>query len=57
MVKKIFILFKLARKIALSDALKVVSNIHRPPLIVRLIFAIFSISFSNKNLALKNLSE
>ncbi len=57
MIKKIFILFKLARKIALSDALKVVSNIHRPPLIIRLIFTIFSISFSKKNLALKNLSD
>jgi len=34
MIKKIYILIKLARKIALSDAIKVVSKIHEPPALI-----------------------
>ena len=45
MIKKIIILFKLARKIALSDALNVISKIQKPPLIINFFFSIFSISF------------
>jgi len=41
MIKKIFILLKLARKLALSDALKIVSKIHEPPLIIKIFLGIF----------------
>ena len=46
MIKKIFILFKIARKIALSDAIKIVSKFHELPLFIKIFFGIFSISFS-----------
>ena len=49
MLKKLFILFKIARKLALSDALKIISKIHSVPLTIKLVFAIFSITFSKKN--------
>ena len=50
MIKKLFILFKIARKLALSDALKVISKFNQPPLIVKILVSLFSISFSkNKN--------
>ena len=48
MIKKIFILFKIARKIALSDAIKIVSKLHDLPLFIKIFFGIFSISFSGK---------
>ena len=38
MIKKLFILFKIARKLALSDALKVISKIHEPPIIIKIFF-------------------
>ena len=53
MLKKLFILFKIARKLALSDALKVISKFHQPPLIIKILVNLFSISFSkiqNNNL-------
>ena len=57
MIKKLFILLKLARKIALSDALKIVSKIHEPPLLIRFVMNILSVSFT-KNTALDlNLSD
>ena len=57
MIKKLFILLKLARKLALSDALKIVSKIHEPPLLIRLVMNILSVSFT-KNTALDlNLSD
>ncbi len=49
MIKKLIILFKIARKLAQSDALKIASKIHEPPTIVKIFFLIFSFSFSNKN--------
>ena len=49
MIKKLFILFKIARKLALSDALKVVSKFHKPPLIIKILVSILSISFSKNN--------
>ena len=57
MINKIFILLKLARKLAQSDALKIVSKIHKPPLIIKIFFGIFSISIfrkTNQNLNLSN---
>ncbi len=57
MIKKLYILFILARKIALSDAIKVVSKIHEPPIIIKILLKIFSISFIGKNNSHKNLSD
>jgi len=57
MLKKIFILFKIARKVAISDALKIISKIHETPLIIKLFFNILSISFSSKSSQLQNLSD
>ncbi|MDP7541375.1 MAG: 2-polyprenylphenol 6-hydroxylase [Candidatus Pelagibacter bacterium] len=57
MIKKIFILFRLARKLAKSDALKIVSKIHEPPLIIKIFFGIFSISLFGKNNQNLNLSN
>ena len=57
MIKKIFILLKLARKLALSDALKIVSKIHEPPLIIKIFLGIFSISLFGKTKQNLNLSD
>ena len=57
MLKKIFILLKIARKLALSDALKVISKIHKPPFIIEILVNIFSITLSKKDHELKNLSD
>ena len=56
MIKKIIILFKLARKIALSDALNVISKIQKPPFIINFFFSIFSFSFK-KDDQFHNLSD
>ena len=51
MIKKIFTLFKLGRKIAKSDILSITSKFQEPPLIVKILFKILSISFtSNKKI-------
>ena len=57
MIKKIFILFKIARKIALSDAIKVVSKVHKLPLFIKVFFGVFSISFSGKKNKEQKLSD
>ena len=57
MIKKIFTLLILARKLAQSDALKIISKIHKPPLIIRIFFGIFSISIFGKTNQNINLSD
>ena len=57
MLKKIFILIKIARKLALSDALKIFSKVHKPPVAINFFFSIFSISFSNKKIENQNLND
>tara|TARA_B100000700_G_scaffold331127_1_gene461609 strand:- start:1652 stop:3220 length:1569 start_codon:yes stop_codon:yes gene_type:complete len=57
MIKKLFILFKIARKLAVSDALKIVSKTHEPPFSIKILFNLLSISFSSKNDNLKAMSE
>ena len=47
MIKKLFILFKLGRKLAKSDALKIATRFNKPPLLVKVLFSILSFSFSN----------
>ena len=46
MIKKIFILLKIARKLALSDALKIISKFHKPPLVIKIFLNLFAFSFS-----------
>ena len=57
MIKKIFILFKIARKVALSDALKVISKFHKPPLIIKIVLSLFSISFSKDKYSSNKFSD
>ena len=57
MIKKLFILFKIARKLALSDALKVISKFHHPPLIIKIFLSLFSISFSKNNYQSNELTD
>ena len=48
MIKKFITLFKLGRKIASSDILKIISKFKKPPLAITLLFKLLSISFSSK---------
>jgi len=48
MIKKLITLFKLGRKIAKSDILKIASKFKKPPLAVTVLFQILSISFEKK---------
>ena len=57
MIKKIIILFKIARKLALSDALKVISKFHQPPLIIKIFLNLFSISFSKNKYQSSKLTD
>ena len=47
MIKKLFTLFKLGRKLAKSDILNVVSKFKKPPLTIKILFQILSFSFSS----------
>ena len=49
MIKKLYILFKLARKFANSDALKIATKFNEPPFVIKILFSIVSFSFSKKN--------
>ena len=57
MIKKIFTLFKIARTLAVSDALKIIYKFHKPPLFIRVFFKIFSISFDKTNSGNMNKSD
>ena len=57
MIKKIFTLFKIVRKLAVSDALEIIYKFHKPPLFVRVFFKIFSLSFNRTNSENMNISE
>ena len=57
MFKKLFILFKIARKLALSDALKVISKQLQPPFIIKILLNLFSISFFKNNYQSNKLSD
>ena len=50
MLKKIFILFRIARKLATSDAVEIISKIHQPPFVVKTFLNIFALSFSKKKI-------
>ena len=49
MIKKLFTLFKLGRKLAKSDILSVISKFNEPPLTVKILFKILGFSFTNEN--------
>ena len=49
MIKKLFILFKIARKLAVSDTIKIISKTHNPPVAIKILFSFLSFSFSSKN--------
>ena len=57
MISRILILFKIARKLAKSDALKVISKHYDIPFIIKILSGIISISFKNKNLNDQNMNE
>ncbi len=57
MIKKLFILFKIARKLALSDALKIISKFHQPPFVIKIFLSILSVSFSNNRNQYNKISD
>ena len=57
MIKKLIILFKIGRKVAKSDILSIVSKFKRPPLAIKILFKILSLSFSPKKSIEKNKDE
>ena len=57
MIKKLFILFKLGRKLAKSDALTIVTKFNEPPLVIKILFKIIGFSFLNNKEINKTKSE
>ena len=49
MIKKLFTLFKLGRKLAKSDALAIATKFNEPPLVIKILFKIIGFSFSKNN--------
>ena len=57
MIKKLITLFKLGRKVAKSDILKITSKFKEPPLLIKILFKILAFSFSDKKQINENLDE
>jgi ubiquinone biosynthesis protein len=57
MVKKLFTLLKLGRKVARSDILDIASKFQKPPLAITILFKILSFSFSDKKSSNLNKDE
>ena len=57
MIKRLFILFKLGRKLAKSDALAIVTKFNEPPLIIKILYKIIGFSFSNNSEVSQTQSE
>ncbi len=57
MINKILTLFKIARKLAQSDAIKIISKIHEPPKIINFFFYLISFSFSDQKKENNSLNE
>ena len=49
MIKRLFILFKLGRKLAKSDALTMATKFNEPPIVIKILFKIIGFSFSKNN--------
>ena len=48
MIKRLFILFKLGRKLAKSDALKIATKFNEPPFVIKILFKIIGFSLKNE---------
>ena len=48
MIKRLFILFKLGRKLAKSDALKIATKFNEPPFAIKILFKIIGFSLKNE---------
>ena len=57
MIKRVFTLFKLGRKLAKSDVLKIVTKFQEPPLVVKILFIILSFSFKKNQTVNQNKNE
>ena len=57
MIKKLFTLFKLGRKLAKSDALTVAAKFNKPPLAIKMLFNLLSFSFIKNQQVNQNDSE
>ncbi len=57
MLKKIFILLRIARRLAKSDAVEIISRIHKPPIIIKILLNIFAFSFSKQKDPFDNKSD
>jgi len=57
MIKKLYILFKLGRKLAKSDALNIFTKFHKPPIGIKILFYLLSLSFSKKDNSFVNETE
>ena len=49
MINRLYILFKLGRKLAKSDALKIATKFNEPPFVIKMLFKIIGFTFSNSN--------
>ena len=57
MIKQLFTLYKLGRKLAKSDVLNIVSKFKKPPLAIKILFQILSFSFLNSKKNILNENE
>ena len=57
MIKKIFTLFKLGRKLAKSDALTIATKFNKPPLTIKMLFNLLSFSFTKNQQVNQNDSK
>ncbi len=57
MIKKLFTLFKLGRKLAKSDALTIAAKFNKPPLAIKMLFNLLSFSFIKNQQVNQNDSE
>ena len=57
MIKKLFTLFKLGRKLAKSDALTIAAKFNKPPLAIKMLFNLLSFSFTKNQQVNQNDSE
>ena len=48
MFKKLYTLFKIGRTLALSEALEIIYKVHQPPILVKTLFKILSVSFRSE---------
>ncbi len=49
MFKKLFMLFKIGRKLSTSGAISSVYEIYDPPIIIKILFFVIGFNFGNKN--------